>query len=104
MAHYIVRARLKSERAEELKERLESGAFDDIRPFGRTLSQALRRAHRDPDTGETVWEEQCFCSPPLAAERVAVLDRYFDDITTDEVHAGEGWRRIEHLPRLWKEP
>lgn len=102
MAHYIVRARLKSERATELRERLQDGAFDAIRPFGRGLSDALARARRDPDTGEAVWEEQCYCNPPLAAERVAVLDRYFDHIVTEEVAFGDGWRRIQHLPALWE--
>lgn len=102
VAHYLVRARLKPERAEELQEKLKAGAFETIRPFGRGLSDSLRRARKDPKSGEAVWEEQCFCSPPLAMERPAVLDDYFDDITTEEVSSGEGWKRISDLPELWK--
>lgn len=103
VADYIVRARLKPERAEELQERLEEGAFDDMMPFGPGLADALERAHRDPETGEAVWEVRCYCNPPLAMERKAILDHYFDDITTEEVARGEGWKRIEDLPPLWEE-
>lgn len=101
MAHYIVRARLKPERRNELREKLAQDAFVHIRPFGRGLSEALKRAHQDPDTGEAVWEEQCFCTPPLAAEKDTVLHRYFDHITTEEVKEGAGWQRLTNLPSLW---
>jgi hypothetical protein len=36
----------------------------------------------------------------LAEERAAVLDNYFDEIGVERVDAGEGWKRIEALPRL----
>jgi len=29
-----------------------------------------------------------------------VLDQYFDEISVERVDAGEGWKRIEALPRL----
>lgn len=103
MADYIVRARLKPEFAEELKERLDAGVFRDIRPFGQGLSDSLERAHRDPETGEAVWEERCFCNPPLKMERAQVLDRYFDEIVTEEVAPGEGWKQLEELPSLWEQ-
>jgi hypothetical protein len=32
-----------------------------------------------------------------------VLDAYFDAITVEPVGEGEGWRRIEALPRLFPE-
>src|SRR5690625_1133500 len=102
MAHYVVRARLRPERTEELRQRLQARAFETIRPFGRGLSNSLKQARIDPQTDETVWEVQCFCTPPLAAERPAVLDRYFEDIKTETVAEGEGWRRIETLPALWE--
>lgn len=95
---------MKAERTGELEDRLARGAFDEIKPFGRGLAAALRRAHRDPETGEAVWEVRCFCSPPLAAEKPAILDRYFEDIVTEEVEPGEGWDRISHLPALWDPP
>ncbi len=42
-----------------------------------------------------------YCSPPLAMERAAVLDSYFDDIQVEAVKAGEGWSRIQEMPRLF---
>lgn len=101
VAHYVVRARLKPELAKELKTKLEAGEFRSLRPFGQELSAALEKARRDPKTSEAVWEEQCFCSPPLAMERKAVLDHYFEEISTEQVSQGEGWRRIEDLRSLW---
>ncbi len=43
-------------------------------------------------------------SPPLAMERAAVLDHYFEDLRLERVSAGEGWRRIAGLPSLWDQP
>lgn len=102
MAHYIVRARLKPERADELRRRLAVGAYEDVKPFGRGLSYSLKHARREPDTDAVVWEVQCFCTPPLAAERPAILDRYFAEIETEAVSKGEGWERIQDFPRLWE--
>jgi hypothetical protein len=50
-----------------------------------------------------VWEEEDYCSPPLAQEREAVLDAYFDQIEVEEVDEGQGWERIESLPSLFKD-
>lgn len=47
-----------------------------------------------------IWEEEDFCSRPLAQERATVLDAYFDDTTVQRVNTGEGWKQIEGLPRL----
>jgi hypothetical protein len=53
-----------------------------------------------PD-GTAVWEEEDYCRPPLAEERAAVLDHYFDGIAVERVERGAGWRRIADLPRLF---
>jgi hypothetical protein len=29
-----------------------------------------------------------------------VLDKYFDEITVEQVNAGDGWKRIEGVPKL----
>ena len=99
MAHYLVRARPKSARVGELGERLAADAFIDLEPFGRALTRGLRGARVQGD--HAVWEEEDYCAPPLAEERAAVLDTYFEAITVEPVAAGEGWRRIEALPRLF---
>jgi hypothetical protein len=75
MAHYIVRAKPKPERLAELNRRLGENAFLDLRPFGKALTHSLNNAKISPD-GNAVWEEEDYCSPPLAQERAAVLDTF----------------------------
>ena len=99
MAHYLVRARAKPEKVDELTERLAADAFVDLEPFGRALTRGLRGARMDGD--EIVWEEEDYCAPPLKEERAAVLDDYFDRIAVEPVAEGEGWRRIAALPHLF---
>jgi hypothetical protein len=99
MAYYLVRATPKPERLAELHEQLQANAFIGLRPFGKAMTESLNNARTDSD-GSTVWEEEDYCSPPLAQERAAVLDKYFDEITVERVDAGEGWARIEKLPKL----
>ena len=70
-----------------------------MRPFGKALTYSLREACMQPD-GLAIWEEEDYCSPPLAQERAAVLDTYFDEITVEPVTPGEGWKRIKNLPKL----
>ncbi|MCS7350718.1 MAG: hypothetical protein RMM10_04250 [Anaerolineae bacterium] len=104
MAFYLVRARLRIDRVAELRARLERGEFRAMQPFGPALTAALENARWDPETGEAVWEEEDYCSPPLAMERAAVLDHYFEDLRVERVRSGEGWRRIAELPSLWDQP
>jgi len=100
MAWYLVTATPKTDCLAELEARLGREEFRPLRPFGEALSRSLNEARRLPD-GRAVWEEEDYCRPPLAQERAAVLDAYFDDITVEAVGEGEGWRRIAGLPRLF---
>jgi hypothetical protein len=102
MAYYLVRATLDESRRAELGKQLAKGAFVTMRPFGMALTQGLQGARIQPD-GRIVWEEEDYCSPPLAMERAAVLDTYFTDIEVETVRRDEGWSAIEDLPRLWEE-
>jgi len=99
MAHYLVRSKPKLERMTELRHRLMESAFVSLRPFGKALTESLNNARVQSDD-IAVWEEEDYCSPPLAQERAAVLDAYFDEITVEAVKAGEGSARIENLPKL----
>ena len=94
MAHYLVTASPREELLTELAERLERDEFSSLRPFGRALTTSLRRARRLP-TGQAMWEEEDYCTPPLAQEREAVLDRYFERIAVEPVVQGTGWTLIE---------
>ena len=100
MAHYLVRATPKAEKMAKLASALDADAFSELTPFGRTLTWSLRGARVEADGG-AIWEEEDYCSPPLAQERAAVLDDYFDAIQVEPVAEGEGWRRIETLPHLF---
>jgi len=100
VAHYLVRAQPKDDRLDRLASELERDAFIDMRPFGRALTKGLRGARRENDA-TAVWEEEDYCSPPLAMERAAVLDDYFDRIEVEEVERDQGWHRIEGLPKLF---
>jgi len=99
MAFYLVRAQPRAAKLSELEERLRARAFVDLEPFGRALTKGLRDARVEPEGA--VWEEEDYCSPPLAEERAAVLDAYFDHLTVEPVTEGAGWRRIATLPRLF---
>jgi hypothetical protein len=100
VAYYLVRARPRLTRLGELERRLIERTFVRMRPFGEALQAGLAGARVEAD-GLAVWEEEDYCSPPLAMERAAVLDEYFDDIRVEPVKAGEGWQRIRELPRLF---
>jgi hypothetical protein len=83
----------------ELSRQLQHKAFVGLRPFGKALTHSLENARTQAD-GRAIWEEEDYCSPPLAEERAAVLDMYFDEITVERVNAGEGWTQIPALPKL----
>lgn len=102
MAYYLVRARVKAERLDELRERLRADAFVAMRPFGESLTKGLLGLRRESDDG-VIWEEEDYCSPPLAMERAAVLDQYFDEIRVERVAQNAGWQQIQSLPRLFPE-
>ncbi len=102
MAHYLVTATPREDLLAELSERLERDEFLPLRPFGRALTASLRRARRLPD-GQAMWEEEDYCRPPLAQEREAVLDRYFEEISVEPVVEGTGWALIEAFPAMFPE-
>lgn len=100
MSIYIVRARMKKDLS-GLRKELESGKISKLQPFGETLSYGLKNARVTNDR-YVLWIEVDYCSPPLAMEKVSVLNKYFDDITVEPVRSEEeGWNRINQMPQLW---
>ena len=85
-----------------LEENVTADEIRRMRPFGTSLQSSLDDA-RVESGGWAVWEEEDYCSPPLDAERAAVLDTYFTDLKVEKVTLGKGWDRIDHLARLWKD-
>ena len=101
MAYYLVKAKYHQDLLTELRTRLDSGEIQKMKPFGSALQYGLDHARLDPQAW-AVWEEEDYCSPPLAQERAAVLDTYFTDLSVERVQQGAGWKRIESLPVFWK--
>ena len=102
MAHYLVTAKPKSERLEDLLSNLRKKAYASMRPFGKTLTHSLENARLRED-GYAIWEEEDYCSPPLAEERAAALDEFFDELRVMPVQEGTGWENIKGLPPLFPE-
>lgn len=100
MAHYLVTGKPKSERLGRLLANLREHAYVSIRPFGKTMTRSLENARLRED-GYVIWEEEDYCSPPLAQERAAALDEFFDELKVAPVKEGAGWEEIEQLPRLF---
>ncbi|MGD8405295.1 MAG: hypothetical protein PVJ21_16655 [Anaerolineales bacterium] len=101
MAYYLVKAKFQKDLLAELRARLDSGEIEQMQPFGRALQYSLENARLDPG-GWVIWEEEDYCSPPLAQERAAVLDTYFTDLSVERMQKGEGWAQIESLPDFWE--
>jgi hypothetical protein len=100
MAYYLVSARPVVDRMDDLETKLSERAFFELEPFGQALTASLEAARRLPD-GTAVWEEEDYCRPPLAQEREAVLDHYFEELSVEPVERGRGWDRIAELPPLF---
>lgn len=99
MAYYLVRATPTGDLS-ELREQLDDQEIIVMQPFGQALHHSLTNARLQED-GTWIWEEEDYCRPPLAMERRAVLDDYFEDITVETVDRDAGWARIEDLPSAW---
>jgi hypothetical protein len=103
MAYYLVKAKYHEGLLAELRNRLDSGEIKKMKPFGTALQYSLDNARLDPlEHGLAVWEEEDYCSPPLAQERAAVLDTYFTGLKVERVEEGKGWEKIDSLPKLWQ--
>lgn len=100
MAYYLVTAHAKKNLLAELERKLSEDAFMGMDPFGKALSFSLRHA-RVQAGGKVVWEEEDYCSPPLAEEKKAVLDYYFTELQVERINKGEGWKQISALPYLF---
>jgi hypothetical protein len=103
MAFYLVKARLRKELLESLDGELSSGEILKMRPFGKSLQYSLENARIDTEDSDfALWVMEDYCSPPLAMEREAVLDQYFNDITVEKVNSEkEAWNRLKDNPLLW---
>ena len=100
MAYYLVQAKLIPGLTEKLYEMLNNGEIRHMHPFGQALHFSLENARLQED-GIAVWEEEDYCNPPLAQERAAVLNHFFENISVERVEKGTGWKQIVNIPGLW---
>ena len=103
---YNVRARFITGTAAEFLEKLTDGSIRNQRPDGAEMVESMTRAVVTAD-GSVEWSEKCFCATPLAHERVTVLDRYFEDLSTEPIddyrtHGGESF--MDYLKHLAGSP
>ena len=84
MTTYLVRAKPKRDLMVQLDNRLQSGKISQMKPFGKALQYGLQNAKIDRGERYAYWIEEDYCSPPLAMERKAILDQYFDDIHVEK--------------------
>jgi hypothetical protein len=100
MPSYLVTARIRLDKLDELEERLIAESFNRYPAFGDKLSRSLKNAVMIDDM-TAVWEEESSGDPPLREERGAVLDTYFDTLAIKEIRKDIGWEKIRELPRLF---
>src|SRR5688572_10653041 len=99
MPHYLVTAKPKAERLATLLGNLRKNTYAPMRPFRQALTYSLENARLRED-GYATWEEEDYCAPPLAEERAAALDEFFDELDIAPVREGQGWEKIQGLPPL----
>jgi hypothetical protein len=100
MAFYLIFAKPNMSSIKELYDRILKNEIAQIKPFGRAMNHSLRLA-RIIDEETIAWEEEDYCSPPLAQEREFVLDKYFEILKIEKVKEGEGWNRIASKFPFW---
>lgn len=99
--YYRVRARFREHTAGAFRQALRD-TIPKQQPDGEEIADSMRRAVVTAD-GTIEWSEVCYCPTPLEHERSTVLDRFFDDLTTETIegyatHDGEPF--LAHLDRL----
>jgi len=60
------------------------------------MADTFRRA-AVTESGDVCWSETCYFQTPLAHERATVLDRFFDNLTTEPIKT---YQRYEGRPFL----
>ena len=92
--YYQVTAKLKTQNAAELLQKLNDGTIKRQKPDGEEIVDSMNRAART-DSGDIIWSQVCYCSTPLFHERATVYDKYFDNLTTEVI---EGYEKYEGSP------
>ena len=87
---YLVKARVKSGCAGELKKAIADGTLGRGSIAGDEYLYNMEMARVDA-TGEARWVETCFCDSPLAEER-PYWEKYFDLVSVKDAHSRRNCR------------
>ena len=81
---YLVKARVKSEKARDLVRAITNGTLGKGSIAGEEYLHDMEQA-RVNDQGVATWVETCFCDPPLAEER-PYWQEYFQLLSVKDAH------------------
>jgi|SRR5438105_157404 len=82
---YLVKARVKSEKARDLVRAITNGTLGKGSIAGEEYLHDMEQA-RVNDQGVATWVETCFCDPPLAEER-PYWQEYFQLLSVKDAHS-----------------
>ena len=97
--YYKVTAQFKIETAKNFHQKLSDGTIAQQKPDGQEIVDSMKRAVVT-DNDVVQWSEVCYCSTPLAHERETVLDKHFDNITTEEIDEYRNYQGIPFMSYL----
>ena len=80
---YVVSARPRLVDLPKLWEFLNDGTISRQEPDGKEIVASMKRAVFEGDT--VLWNQTCYCSPPLKHERSTVYDQFFTDMRIEPV-------------------
>ena len=95
---YLVKARMKAERADALASAIADRTLGRGSIAGDEYLYDMEMARIDAK-GETHWVETCFCDPPLAEER-PYWEEYFDLLSVKDAHSRRNCRH-ENGTEAW---
>jgi len=95
---YLVKARVKSGRADALADAISNGSLGRGSIAGDEYLHDMRTAGVN-EKGEALWVETCFCDPPLAEER-PYWEKYFPLLSVKDAHSRRNCRH-ENGSELW---
>ena len=95
---YLVRARLKADKQQELLRAIEAGKLGEGSVAGDEYLRNMAEA-RQCDDGSVRWVEICYCETPLEEER-PYWEQYFDLVKVQDAHRRQNCRD-ENGTELW---
>ena len=96
---YRVTAKLRQDTSVELHKKLHDGTIRNQQPDGEEIVDALNRAVVT-ESGFTRFSIKCFCSSPLAHERLTIFDQHFEQLRTEPVKGYENYEGSSFMAHL----